>query len=159
VCLWVWCPGQIYPTPSKIWQGENESSRIAAIDRCSRDGCECLGGAARRASVFAHERSTWALDNDPQSSVTIDAGGFSKSSGDGIAFGALPFPAEGGGASAHFLRTQYDVLGLNYRDLRELVNTLAPFTSAPCMTSFAATSHCAVEDPPSLQPVCGPATL
>jgi hypothetical protein len=77
-----------------------------------------VGGAARRASVFEQERAAWVLENDRQSSVTIDAGGYSVPSGNGIGSGNLLFPAFGANASAQFLRAQYDVVGLNYRDLR-----------------------------------------
>jgi hypothetical protein len=81
--------------------------------------CRCSGGAASRASIIARERAAWALSGDSQSSVTIDAGGYSTPFGDGDSFREFVVPDFGGRASAHFIHSQYDVIGLNYRDLRK----------------------------------------
>jgi hypothetical protein len=82
------------------------------------DGCGCVGGAARRAYAFSQKRAAWENQGHSQeSSVTIDVGGYATPSGNGIGFGTLLFPAFGGRGSAPFL-SEYDVVGLNYRDLR-----------------------------------------
>jgi hypothetical protein len=104
--------GGIYPTASNL--------SVVATDACARSSdetCACTA-AARRASVITHERAAWTLAGHAESSVTIDAGGYSTPPGDDAVVGTVLSPAFSGSASAELLKAQYDVFGLNYRDLR-----------------------------------------